>query len=100
MPILLAQEVCATRFESRAIIEAETEYFKGHFNEYFASVSSGLYESSYFVHILYINAYSDEYPVPRDLNSNVSKKKGIIIGLMIIIIIRMPNVAQYFTLGL
>ena len=33
---LNSQEVCATRFESRAIIEAEAEYLKGPFHKYFA----------------------------------------------------------------
>ena len=31
-----AQEVCSTRFDSRAVIEADVEYFKGPFHKYFA----------------------------------------------------------------
>ena len=56
MPILLVliKYLSATRFESRAIIEAEAEYFTGLFHKYFAYCR---YESSYFVHILCINAY-------------------------------------------
>ena len=44
MPILLAlinaKDVCATRFESRAIIEAEAEYFKGPIHKHFAHYRS------------------------------------------------------------
>ena len=74
MPLLLvlisvAQEVCATRCESRTIIEAEAEYFKGPFHKYFAYCR---YESSYFVHILYIKLiYIDE---PDILSPATSKK--------------------------
>ena len=33
--LIIAQELCVTGYESLAVIEAETEYFKGPFHSYF-----------------------------------------------------------------